>query len=108
MPIYNKLVRDKIPKIIQENGETCKIIKLDPSTYFQKLKVKLKEELNEYLQAENDEDSVKELADILEIIYSLSVIHGKGFEEIEAARQKKLIERGGFKEKIFLIEISKV
>lgn len=105
MPAYNKLVRDKIPELIERNGETCKVKMLDKSTYFQELKTKLKEEVNEYLQAENDVEAIEELSDVLEIIHSLSTIHGEGFKDIEAARKKKFVERGGFKEKVYLIEV---
>lgn len=105
MPAYHKLVRDKIPEIIERNGETCKVKRLDQSTYLQELKTKLKEEVHEYLQAENDESAVEELSDVLEIIHALSAIHGKGFRAVEAARKKKFTERGGFQEKVYLIEV---
>lgn len=105
MTRYNKLVRDKIPEIIERKGKKYTTKKLDTLTYIQELKVKLNEELNEYLETENDEDSIEELADVLEIIHSLSMIHGKSFNDVEVARQKKFIERGGFTEKIYLIEV---
>lgn len=53
MRAYNKLVRDKIPEIINQNGQICEIITLDQSSYYSELRIKLKEELNEYLETEN-------------------------------------------------------
>lgn len=105
MKAYNKLVRDKIPEIINQNGGKCEMKTLDQSRYFSELRAKLKEEINEYLETKNDKEAIEELSDILEVIYSLSEVHGKGFEDIEELRQKKFNERGGFKKKIYLINV---
>lgn len=104
MRTYNKLVRDNIPGIIKQNGQKCIVKKLDQPTYEKELRSKLKEEVNEYLEAENDIEAIEELSDVLEIIHSLAEIHGKNFNDIEMARQKKFNARGGFKEKWYLVE----
>jgi predicted house-cleaning noncanonical NTP pyrophosphatase (MazG superfamily) len=41
----------------------------------------------------------------LEVIHALSEAHGVSFEELEHVRKTKAKERGGFVEKIFLIEV---
>lgn len=105
MPKYNKLVRDKIPKIIEEGGKKYKIKKLDHNTYIKEIKSKLKEEIDEYFQTDNNVEAIEELADIVEVIHSLALIHGKSFEDIEKIRQKKFKERGGFNEKLYLSEV---
>jgi predicted house-cleaning noncanonical NTP pyrophosphatase (MazG superfamily) len=106
MPIYNKLVRDKIPEIIEKSGKRCVVKELDVTTYVAELKNKLIEELNEYLQAKDETHAIEELADVLEVMHSLSHIHGIGFEDIDGKRQQKFQERGGFHDKIYLIEVS--
>ena len=58
---YNKLVRDRIPEIIEDSGKTCEIEVLDDKTYLEMLDKKLTEELNEYYESHNAE----ELADLL-------------------------------------------
>jgi predicted house-cleaning noncanonical NTP pyrophosphatase (MazG superfamily) len=105
MPIYNKLVRDRIPEIIEATGR--KYIKriLNNDEYITELKKKSFEELEEYVSANNDEDAIEELADILEIIYALAECHGSSFEKVEEARKEKSKKRGGFKNKVFLIEV---
>ncbi|WP_112182499.1 nucleoside triphosphate pyrophosphohydrolase [Paraliobacillus zengyii] len=108
MKTYNKLVRDKIPDLISRNGQMCKVKKLDQVEYYRELRTKLKEELNEYLETENDEEAIEELSDVLEIIHALSKIHGKEFKDIERIRQKKLEERGGFNEQIYLINVEEL
>lgn len=105
MPTYNKLVRDKIPEIIKGNNKKYNIIKLDDNNYVQKLRNKFQEEVSEYLESTSDKNALEELADILEIIHSLSLIHNSNFEKVEFIRQKKLKERGGFTKKNFLVDV---
>lgn len=105
MPIHNKLVRDRIPEIIKRTGKQFSIRTLNNEEYIKELKNKSREELEEYLNAKNDKDAIEELADLLEIIHALAECHGEKFEELEKVRQNKAQKRGGFKEKIFLIEV---
>lgn len=105
MPIHNKLVRDKIPQIIQEAGKNPATKILSKEEYIIELRKKTQEELTEYLAAASNEEALEELADLLEVIYSLAHIHGESFEMIEELRKQKRIDRGGFDEKIYLIEV---
>lgn len=105
MPIYNKLVRDRIPEIIARDGKQCSTKILDSHDYIQELKKKSFEELEEYMNAKNDEDAIEELADVLEILHALAECHGATIEKVEEIRKQKAEKRGGFKEKIFLIEV---
>ncbi|WP_078427508.1 nucleoside triphosphate pyrophosphohydrolase [Alkalihalobacterium alkalinitrilicum] len=105
MPIYNKLVRDKIPEIIQAAGKGYRTRQLDDMEYIKELKIKLTEEMAEYQEAQTDGQAIEELADVLEIIHSLAVVHGSSMEEVESIRKKKADDRGGFQEKIFLIDV---
>jgi predicted house-cleaning noncanonical NTP pyrophosphatase (MazG superfamily) len=45
------------------------------------------------------------LADLLDIIHALAKCHEASFEVVEEVRRKKAEKRGGFEEKIFLIEV---
>lgn len=105
--IYKKLVRDNIPKIIKDKGESCEFYQLDEQTYSHELRNKLTEEIKEYLSSKSDLESIEELADILEIIHSLAKIHNKSFEDIENVRWNKFIKRGGFDKRYFLISTTK-
>jgi Uncharacterized conserved protein len=51
--------------------------------------------------------SVEELADILEVIYAIAASKGLPFETVEEIRRRKKAERGGFQEKICLIEVER-
>ena len=97
---YNKLVRDKIPEIIKRKGVVLITHIADDNEYWQKLKEKLQEEVNEFLKENNEE----ELADILEVIYAICDFKNFDKEKLELLRKKKVEERGGFKDKIILDE----
>ena len=61
MKTYNKLVRDKIPTIIKENGSKCKFHVADQQEFEEKLYEKLQEELVEFV----GKPSAEEFADML-------------------------------------------
>ncbi len=105
MPIYNKLVRDRIPEIIEKSGKQFTSSILNDEQYFEELKNKGFEELEEYTYAANDTVALEELADVLEIIHALAAHHGSSFEEVEKIRKEKAEKRGRFQEKVFLHEV---
>ncbi len=97
---YNKLVRDKIPEIIKSKGDIPLTHIASNEEYQQKLKEKLQEEVNEFLEDNNEE----ELADILEVIYALCDLYEFDKIKLEQLRKEKAEKRGGFKDKIILDE----
>ena len=66
--LYNKLVRDKIPEIIAQQGESANIRILSDKAYTAALEQKLDEETAEF----HKEKNLEELADILEVVYALA------------------------------------
>jgi predicted house-cleaning noncanonical NTP pyrophosphatase (MazG superfamily) len=98
---YHKLVRDKIPEIIKKKDEKPIIHVANKREYWQALKEKLREEVDEFLKRPNRE----ELADILEIIYAICDFKTIDKRELEKLRKKKAKERGKFKRRIILDEV---
>lgn len=96
--VYNKLVRDLIPEIIEKAGKTCDVETLTNEKYLEMLDAKLDEELVEYHKDQN----IEELADLMEVIQACAVARGSSVAELEQVRAKKAEKRGGFKNKIFL------
>ena len=96
---YDKLVRDKIPELIQKAGETPVIRILEDGEYRERLEKKLDEEVAEFHKDQN----IEELADILEVVLALNESLGYSREELESAYLKKHEARGGFSDRIFLI-----
>jgi predicted house-cleaning noncanonical NTP pyrophosphatase (MazG superfamily) len=106
MPIYNKLVRDRIPEVISKSGKQSVTRILSDDEYKLELQKKLGEEIQEYIEATTDISVIEELADLLELIHAAAELHGSSIEDLERVRQKKAEQRGGFKEKIFLVEVT--
>ncbi len=98
---YNKLVRDRIPEIIEADGKTCICETLSAEDYLRTVDAKLDEELAEYHKDQN----IEELADLLEVIYAATKARGYSLEQLEAVRVEKAAKRGGFEKKILLKEV---
>lgn len=101
--VYNKLVRDKIPEIIEKEGKTCTCSVLSDENYLKMLDEKLNEELAEY----QEDKSMEELADLLEVIKAVALARGSSFEKVEEIRRAKAEKRGGFDKRIYLEEVIK-
>ena len=99
--VYRKLVRDRIPEIIEQAGNTCSYSILSDEDYLKMLDEKLNEELAEY----QDSKSIEELADLLEVIRAVALARGSSFEQVEEIRRLKADKRGGFEKKVFLEEV---
>ena len=97
--LYNKLVRDKIPEIITQQGESANIRVLSDKEYTAALEQKLDEETAEF----HKEKNLEELADILEVVYALADDLGYSKDDLLHAYNQKHEKRGGFQNRIFLI-----
>ena len=102
--VYNKLVRDKIPNIIEEKGETPVIKVLNENDYKKELEKKLYEEYKEVIEATGD-DRLEELADMLEVIRALAKLENKDLNDIIEIALIKNEKRGAFEAKIFLEKV---
>ena len=98
MKEYNKLIRDRIPEIIEAAGKQCIVEVMNEDEYLEALDCKLEEELAEY-QADK---SLEELADLLEVMYAVVVARGYSIEELERVRKQKAEKRGGFEKRLRL------
>ena len=99
--VYNKLVRDRIPEIIEASGKTCAVEVLPNDAYIQALDAKLSEELAEYQQSK----SLEELADLLEVMGAVVKARGYTWDELTRVRKEKRAQRGAFEQRIFLKEV---
>lgn len=100
--VYNKLVRDRIPEIIEASGKACLTAVLSEEAYLHMLDQKLNEELAEYQESK----SIEELADLIEVIAAAAKARGCSWDRLMKIRDKKLHQRGGFDQKILLLEVS--
>ena len=100
--IYNKLVRDRIPEIIEADGRKCVTKILSDEEYIKMIDAKLDEELAEY----HLDHSIEELADLVEVIYAATRARGYSIEQLESIRKKKASKRGVFEKRILLESVS--
>ncbi|MFC4436108.1 MULTISPECIES: nucleoside triphosphate pyrophosphohydrolase [Natrialbaceae] len=95
---YNKLVRDRIPEIIEEQDERPVTHVADDEEYADRLAAKLLEEAREFEESRDPE----ELADVLEVVDAILEAQNRSRESIERTRREKRAERGRFEERIVL------
>lgn len=96
--IYNKLVRDRIPEIIEKDGKTCITSRLSLGEYQMALDAKLGEEVKEYAESLD----IHELADVQEVINAIVKAKGMTLEEFDAIRASKAQTNGAFDNRILL------
>ena len=99
---YHKLVRDRIPEIIEADGKICICETLSDADYIDLLDQKLNEELAEYQESK----SLEELADLLEVMQAVVKARGWTLEELEQLRADKAARRGGFEKRTLLKSVS--
>ncbi len=88
----DKLVRDKIPDIIREKGESPEVRVAGPDELDVLLREKIVEEANEFLFSGDTE----ELVDIQEAIIAILKLRKADPALIDLQRHSKLLARGGF------------
>jgi len=103
MKKYYKLIRDRIPEIIEADNEKPVVRVLDNVEFKKELLKKLIEEAQEASEAGGDKKELqKEIGDILEIMEYVVQVFGLDKKQIYATKQKRKDSRGGFDKKLFL------
>ncbi len=96
------LVRDKMPKRLEKLGVFVEGYPLNSKDLLDHLKLKLKDEVDEVLSATTAKDIKEEIADVMEVLYSIAKYYGLQIEHLEKKRMQKQAERGGFTKGLFV------
>ena len=104
--IYKKLIRDKIPEIIESDNQIPEVRSLKGGEYRLELKKKFLEEAKEIIDAKSRDEILGELSDIYEIISALAKDLESNVGIIKKLANEKRKKRGGFDKKLFLESIS--
>ena len=99
---YHKLIRDRIPEIIERSGKRCRTEVLADEDYLLLLDEKLGEELSEYRES----GALEELADLLEVMEAVVTARGYTWQQLQDVKAEKKAARGGFQDKLLLLEVS--
>ena len=103
--VYDKLVRDKIPEIIEANGEKPITRILGDDEYWEYLLKKDQEELEEVREATSILERKKELADKLELIRAMAIYSGFSLDDILEEANQKEQKNGRFFKRILLEKV---
>lgn len=95
---YDKLVRDRIPEIIEADNERPITHVADDEEYADRLATKLLEEAREF----DESRELEELADVLEVVHAILEAQNWSRETAERQRREKRAERGGFEQQVVL------
>jgi len=101
MPTYNKLVRDKIPEIINDQGKTCEFYVANKEETGRRLIEKIREEISEF----EEDPSVEELADVYEVFLGILRHHNVRISDVVFFANRKASERGKFEKGIILTSV---
>ena len=101
---YDKLVRDKIPEILEKKEIKFSIKEAWEHEIQRRVINKLKEEVDEFLKATSSEERLWEIWDIVEVLRFFCLKNWISWESVEDSRLRKYTERGWFDKWIVLIE----
>lgn len=99
---YNKLIRDKIPKKIQNKGSSCETRELEQKEFEKELVKKVSEEADGLENSDSREKMISELADIIDVMEEMKRVKEITDHEIEEARKENYKKKGGFEKRLFL------
>lgn len=98
MKVYDKLVRDRIPEIIEASGNKCETQVVNDAVALEYLYKKLNEEVSELLEDKN----LDEIADVMEVLFAIGAKYGYSEDDVLGKRNEKRVNRGGFEDNIVL------
>jgi predicted house-cleaning noncanonical NTP pyrophosphatase (MazG superfamily) len=103
---FDKLVRDLIPIKIRKAGGVPVVVQLNVTEFLHLLKQKMVEESLEFFASFEKQTSLEEIADILEVAYAAAEALGADEPGLLSLVRKKRAERGGFRDRLLLLETS--
>ena len=101
MKVYNKLVRDRIPDVLNKANKKYTYHIATDEEFLIRLKDKIIEELEELYE----NPSVEEMADVFEVLYTLGKELKLDIAAVNTTMFKKGLAKGRFKEKIILEKV---
>jgi predicted house-cleaning noncanonical NTP pyrophosphatase (MazG superfamily) len=101
--ILNKLVRDRIPEIIEQSGNRYDVEVMSEIDYRAALRQKIIEEAQEVAIAASPDELIKELADLQEVIDAILLAEKIKRSDVDQVQEKRRDQRGGFSRRLKLI-----
>lgn len=98
MKIFDKLVRDRIPEIIENSGNHCDVEVVSDEVALEYLYKKLQEEVDELIEDKN----LEEIVDVVEVLFAIGGKYGYSEDDILNRRYEKKTKSGGFEKNIIM------
>ena len=99
---YGKLIRDRIPEILEAEGLRYEVARLDDEAFRAALLAKLLEEAGEAAEARDADGLLREIADLFEVVDALLRVQGVDRARVAAEQERRRAERGGFEGRLEL------
>lgn len=99
---YEKLIRDRIPEVMDAEGVAYELDTLDDDAFRRALRAKLVEEATEAAACEGPVELRKELADLLEVVEQMIATEQLDPTEVRRLQERRRAERGGFERRLWL------
>jgi predicted house-cleaning noncanonical NTP pyrophosphatase (MazG superfamily) len=99
---YNKLCRDNVPDIIANKGFECEVREVDHDEYKREIVRKIFEEASGVSNHSGRGSLLKELADLIITIDAVKKEFNITTEEMDAAVEKSISEKGGYEDMFYL------
>ncbi|MBI2175145.1 MAG: hypothetical protein HYU35_00190 [Parcubacteria group bacterium] len=103
--IGSRLVRDGIPKEIENHGEIPITHIASEEEFRQALLERLREEVEELIASKTPEQVLEKIVDVHEVLQEIASSNGIGPVTIGDARRRKMLKAGGFKNRTILEEV---
>ncbi len=100
--IYDKLIRDHVPGIMDGKSVRYQIHELDEGRYRLELFRKVQEEAAEITPDLSRERLIEELCDLRAVVDAVCELEQINPDELTAAMLQNMSKKGGFSKKIFL------
>ena len=98
MKVYDKLIRDRIPEIIEASCSKCEVEVVSDEVALEYLYKKLGEEVDELLSDKN----LDEIADVMEVLFAIGKKYGYREDEVLGRIYEKRYSRGAFEDNLIL------
>ena len=99
---YNKLIRDLIPKRIEESNGKYFCRQLLQKDFKKELIKKVEEEASGLKNSKTKKEIISEMGDILDVIDEIKKVFKISEKELTESRKKEFKRKGGFDRKLFL------
>lgn len=103
--LRGKLVRNKIPALIEDSGKKPVYMQADDSTFEGYLKEKVLEEAHELINATSKENMIEEIADLYAVLDEYMKFYDIRRVRVIAEQAYKRMKKGSFSDHIILKDV---